>query len=242
MARIDYGLDAPRIVQRFIWRGLLLLAFAAFVYFANRDTNPGAAAPLAAALALIGVIFTVIAGIMVLSSRVVKPKIIERILHSIPWQGDEKVLDVGCGRGSFLIAAAKRLKTGKATGTDIWRAEDLSGNTADAAMNNANAEGVASRIKIETADARQLPFAANSFDVVVSSLAIHNIPSRQERGKAIQEMARVLKPGGYLAVLDVLYTGEYARAFEQLGFTHVRLSPMTFLWCVPTRSLTARKT
>ena len=179
---------------------------------------------------------------MVLSSRVAKPKIRDRVLDSIPWRGDENVLDVGCGRGLFLIGAAKRLTTGKATGVDIWQAEDLSGNSAaKRRCGNAKTEGVAERIKIETADARKLPFAANSFDVVVSSLALHNIPSSQERTKALNEIARVLKPGGYLAIFDIFHTGEYAKTFRQIGFHEVQLSPMTFLWCVPTRTLTARK-
>jgi arsenite methyltransferase len=241
MAKPDYGLDAPKLVRRFAIRGALFMAFAGFLYYSNRNTSPGPAVAIASMLFAVGVTFAMIAVIMVWSSRVTKPKVIHRILDSIPWRGDENVLDVGCGRGLFLIAAAKRLKSGKATGVDIWRSEDLSGNTAEAALNNAKAEGVANRIKIENTDARKLPFGANSFDVVVSSLAIHNIDGTMERAKALREAARVLKPGGYLAILDIFQTGEYAKLLPQLGLSDVQLSPLTFLWCVPTRTLTARK-
>ncbi len=241
MPKPDYGLDAPKLVRRFAIRGALFMAFAGILYYSNRNTSPGAAVALASMLFAVGITFAMIAVIMVWSSRVTKPKVIHRILDSIPWRGDENVLDVGCGRGLFLIAAAKRLKNGKATGVDIWRSEDLSGNTAEAAMNNAKAEGVANRIKIENTDARKLPFGANSFDVVVSSLAIHNIDGSTERAKALREIARVLKPGGYLAILDIFHTGEYAKLLGQLGLSDVQLSPLTFLWCVPTRTLTARK-
>jgi arsenite methyltransferase len=240
MPNPDYGLDAPKLVKRFAVRGGTLAAVAIAVYFVNRGSGPSAAA-VAAPILTIGLSFLIVSGVMVLSTRFAKPRIRDRILDSIPWRGDENVLDVGCGRGLFLIGAAKRLKTGKATGVDVWRSEDLSGNTAEATMKNAHAEGVAQRIKIESADARQLPFAANSFDVVVSSLAIHNISSAEERAKALREIARVIKPGGYLAILDIFHTGEYAKAIGQLGFSEVQLSPMTFLWCVPTRTLTARK-
>lgn len=241
MAKPDYGLDAPKLVRRFVIRGALFMAFAGFLYYSNRTTSPGAAVAIASMLLAAGVTFAMIAVIMIWSSRVTKPKVIHRILDSIPWRGDENVLDIGCGRGLFLIAAAKRLKNGKATGVDIWRSEDLSENTAEAAMNNAKAEGVANRIKIENTDARKLPFGANSFDVVVSSLAIHNIDGTTERAKALREVARVLKPGGYLAILDIFHTGEYAKLLPQLGLSDVKLSPLTFLWCVPTRTLTARK-
>lgn len=241
MPKPDYGLDAPKLVRRFAIRGVLLMAFAGFLYYSNRNTSPGAAVAIASMLLAVGVTFAMIAVIMVWSSRVTKPKVIQRILDSIPWRGDENVLDVGCGRGLFLVAAAKKLKSGKATGVDIWRSEDLSGNTAEAAMKNAKAEGVANRIKIENTDARKLPFGANTFDVVVSSLAIHNIDGSAERAKALREIARVLKPGGYLAILDIFHTGEYAKLLAQLGLSDVQLSPLTFLWCVPTRTLTARK-
>ena len=241
MPKPDYGLDAPKLVRRFAVRGLLFMAVAGFLYYSNRATSPGAATAIAGMLLAVGATFALVAVIMVWSSRVTKPKVIDRILDSIPWRGDEHVLDVGCGRGLFLIAAAKRLKSGKATGVDIWRQEDLSGNNAEAVMNNAKTEGVASRIKIENTDARKLPFGANSFDVVVSSLAIHNIDGSSERAKALREIARVLKPAGYLAIFDIFHTGEYAKLLEQLGFQEMQLSPLTFLWCVPTRTLTARK-
>lgn len=237
----DYGLDAPKLVRRLAWRAAMIVAFAVVLYFANRTTNPQAAATVATLVFSIGIILAVVAGTMVLSSRVVKIKVSERMIASVPWRGDEKVLDVGCGRGLFLIGAAKRLTSGKATGVDIWQSEELSDNTAAAALGNAKTEGVAARVKIETADARKLPFAAGNFDVVFSSLALHNIRPREERLLALREIARVLKPGGYLAIFDVFHTGEYAKVLEQMEFRDIQLSPMTFLWCVPTRSLTARK-
>jgi SAM-dependent methyltransferase len=92
------------------------------------------------------------------------------------------VLDLGCGRGAVLTAVAKRLTTGTATGIDLWGAEhDQSGNAREATLANAEIEGVSARVRVETGDMRQLTFADASFDLVVSSLAIHNIPSRAGR-------------------------------------------------------------
>jgi hypothetical protein len=51
----------------------------------------------------------------------------------------------------------------------------------------------------------------------------------------------VLKPGGRLALFDIRHTAEYAGQLQQLGLADVSLSSLSFLWCQPARSLTARK-
>jgi arsenite methyltransferase len=241
MPQPDYGLDAPKLVQRFAVRGALLIAFAVVLYFANRLTSPGTAQALAGMLIFIGLGFLIVAATMVWSSRVGKLKLRDQLLNDFSWRGDETVLDVGCGRGLLFIGAAKRLKTGKATGVDTWQSEVLSGNSPEAALSNAKAEGVENRVKIESADTRKLPYGASSFDIVVSSLAIHNIDSVPERAKALREIARVLKPGGRLAIFDILHTSEYAKALQQLGLTDIKLSGFSLLWCMPCRTVTARK-
>jgi len=241
MAQPDYGIDAPKVVRHLAVRGALLIAFTVALYLSNRTSSPAAAKVLASILGSIGAGLVLSAGIMLWSSRVGKLKLRDRILNGFSWRGDESVLDVGCGRGLLLIGAAKRLKTGKATGVDIWRSDVLSGNNPEATLRNVKTEGVADRVKIETADTRKLPFGASSFDVVLSSLALHNISTAQERAKALREIARVLKPGGRVAIFDIFHTSEYAKTLQQLGLTDVKLSGLTLLWCLPCRTVTGRK-
>src|SRR5204862_6642881 len=99
--------------------------------------------------------------------------------------------DVLCGVNSNITGT-----TGRAIGIDIWQPEDLSGNKPAATLNNAVSEGVADRGEVQTADARKLPFDDASFDVVLSSAALHNIYNADERQTAVREIARVLKVGG----------------------------------------------
>ena len=145
-----------------------------------------------------------------------------RILEGAGLRGDERALDIGCGRGAVLVRAAKRLPRGRAVGADIWT-RDQSGNSASATRQNAQAEGVADRVDLTTADARHLPFVDGTFDLVLSSLAIHNIPSADGRREALAEALRVLKPGGRMLIADLFSVGTYPAELESLGATGVSI-------------------
>jgi SAM-dependent methyltransferase len=237
----DYGLDAPRIVRSMFSRGAWTLAIALVIYIVNRSEYPGPALRMCGILALIGLVFLGVGAVMVWSSRVAKLRLRDQLLDSLALKGEERILDVGCGRGLLAIGAAKRLKNGKVIGIDVWNPFDLSGNSSDAAKANAKLEGVAEKVRIETGDAQKLVYPDNHYDVVVSSLALHNIPEQDARAQAVREMVRVLKPGGKLAIFDLFRTGEYAQVLRASGAQDVELSKTTFLWCVPGRSLSARK-
>ena len=130
-----------------------------------------------------------------------KLRVWERELDQAGLKGNERLLDLGCGRGAVLIAAARRLPTGLAVGADLWT-KDQSGNRPEATLANAAAAGVADRVEVHTADMTAVPFADDSFDVVTSAMAIHNIPSPEGRYRAVDEAMRVLRPGGQLLIAD----------------------------------------
>jgi ubiquinone/menaquinone biosynthesis C-methylase UbiE len=145
----------------------------------------------------------------------------DRILDRLHLGGDERVLDIGCGRGAVLTAVARRLTTGCVTGVDIWNTRDQSGNARDVTVRNASLEGVSDRVDIRTGDMRALPFGDATFDLVVSSLAIHNIRSTADRRQAVTEGFRVLKPGGRMVIADIRATSTYADALRTLGASNV---------------------
>ena len=169
-----------------------------------------------------------------------------RILDRIRMDGAERVLDMGCGRGAVLTAAARRLTTGRVTGIDIWNTTDQSGNSRDVTLRNASLEGVGGRVCIATADMRALPFPDGTFDLVVSSLAIHNIRSNADRRRAVSEAFRVIKPGGRIVIADIRATATYANALRSLGASNVERQRLgwRFWWGNPvaaTTLLTASK-
>ncbi|HLS65941.1 MAG TPA: class I SAM-dependent methyltransferase [Pseudogracilibacillus sp.] len=91
------------------------------------------------------------------------------------------------------------------------------------------------------ADFRHMPFAEQSFDIVLSSLAIHNVKSVEEREKTLREIIRVLKPNGQFAILDFQHVKQYAAFFQKEGMDDVRLSKRHFMMFPPVCIVSGRK-
>jgi ubiquinone/menaquinone biosynthesis C-methylase UbiE len=221
-----FGVDAPYVIATLGAAAVVAVVVGA-ASAAERVPALVAAASLAATAAW-----------MLASSLAGKPRAIRRLVSGLVLRGDERVLDVGCGRGLLLVEAARRLDSGRAIGVDVWRGADQSGNRREATERNLAAAGVADRAEVVDGDARQLPFDDASFDVVVSSLVIHNISDKKERERALGEIRRVLKPGGRFAVIDIQY--DYAPWLTANGFV-IEETWMNLLFALPTRAMAARK-
>lgn len=209
----EYGFDAP-YVPALMLLGSAPLWFGA-VRAALRSDLTGTAMMGTSAAFLV-----FCAATYIFTTRRGKFLVWDELLASL--RGDESVLDVGCGRGAVLLIAAQKLTSGKATGIDLWQVQDQSGNALAATQKNAVAEGVS--VELHTADMRKLPFADGSFEVVVSSLAIHNVPDAEGRAQAVKEIARVLKPGGRVMLADFKYVSDYAQTLKEAGLSEVQVT------------------
>ena len=239
MRRGDYGYDAPYFPAIF---GLLSLAagVGAAICWWQGEIRP------ARQMTFYFVVFFANTSSFLYATTRGKFLEWDRILDSLHLRGNEEVLDMGCGRGAVLTAVARRLTTGRVTGIDIWSKKDQSGNARDVTVRNASLEGMSDRVQIETGDMRALPYPDATFDLVVSSLAIHNIPSKADQKKAVAEGFRVLKPGGRIVIADIRTTALYEEALRELGASNVerRRLGWRFWWGNPiaaTTLLTASK-
>jgi SAM-dependent methyltransferase len=215
--RPDYGIDAPKVLRNLLLFGALAVLLALITPV---QLHLGFVTLLPHGMFWsIGICLLVEGLLYLFYVKVGKRYHRDKLLALHSWSGDERVLDVGCGRGLLLAGAAKRLPSGHATGIDIWSTEDMAGNSEAATNRNLALEGVTDRCSLVSASAQEMPFASASFDVVVSNLCLHNIYDRAVRQKAVEEIARVLRPGGVALLSDYKHTSEYAAQLAHLGFS-----------------------
>lgn len=107
---------------------------------------------------------------------------------------DARVLDLATGTGDLALLIAGSVPDSRVVGLDPSR------NMLDIAREKVAAAGLAERIELVEGDAEALPFPDASFDGVSIAFGIRNVP---DRARALAEMARVTRPGGRVAVLEL---------------------------------------
>lgn len=231
MKKGNYGLDAPVCIICFLCVGIVLGIGAIFI----KGTLPQIIVSFLTFISIFNGLC------MIFSSKVGKYILRDRIINNLLLTGNEKVLDVGCGRGLMLNGAAQRLKSGKAYGIDIWSSKDQSRNSKEELLKNAVIEGTENKLEIVNCDMRNMPFQDNYFDVVISSLAIHNIENKDERKKALNEIARITKVNGKIAILDLANIQEYAHILKENGFKIKEITKNQYLMFPSVRILYATR-
>lgn len=219
--RGEYGYDGDyRYVPAPVVAGIYVMICLVSIAFTVAEAVRGNTVA-AVLLACAAVLLVATGALAVHTTRAGKFAVWADVLADLGLRGDERVLDIGCGRGAVLLSVAKLLPHGRAVGVDIWRA-DQTGNGPEATRRNAEIEGVADRIGLDTGDMTRLPYDDGAFDLIVSSLAIHNVPGMAGRLAAVEEAVRVLKPGGRVVIADIGFTRRYAARLHELGLRDVR--------------------
>ena len=119
-------------------------------------------------------------------------------VEMLPTAPEQRWLDVACGPGLVTRGLAPRV--GSVLGVDLT----------PAMIETARAESVGiANARFELADASRLPYPDGSFDGAVTRFSMHHIPLPR---RIVREMARVVKPGGWVAVSDHVTSDDHAQA------------------------------
>jgi ubiquinone/menaquinone biosynthesis C-methylase UbiE len=126
------------------------------------------------------------------------------MLKYLHWEGNGRLLDIGCGSGALAVKAAKKFPKAQIVGVDEWGAMwDFAKSQCE---DNARLEGVADRTTFQNGDAARLDFPDASFDAAVSNFVFHEVRSEPDKLKLIREALRVLKPGAPFSFEDAFYS------------------------------------
>jgi len=132
-----------------------------------------------------------------------------RMIDAAGLRPGQAVLDVGCGTGTFSIAAKEMVGArGRVA------AVDPAGEMIARARRKAAKAGVA--VEFEVAAVEALPYPDDCMDVVTSTLVFHHLTRRLQR-LAMTEMQRVLRPGGRMVLIDFGGTEQIRRLTSEAG-------------------------
>jgi len=105
-----------------------------------------------------------------------------------------RVLDLATGTADLAIQVARTEPSVSVVGLDP------SGKMLDVGREKVTRAALEARVELVQGDAQALPFETHSFDSVCIAFGIRNVPNR---GQALREMARVTRPGGRIAILEL---------------------------------------
>lgn len=153
----------------------------------------------------VGAVFDSVAGKYDLMNDVMSAGIHRAWKNWYVWQTGvkpgEAVLDLAAGTGDITLRLAKRMR-GKGAGADIEGrlvSSDINAAMLKIGEERLRNKGWLKNLEFIIANAEALPFADNSFDLITMAFGLRNVTHQD---KAIAEMARVLKPGGRVLVLE----------------------------------------
>jgi demethylmenaquinone methyltransferase/2-methoxy-6-polyprenyl-1,4-benzoquinol methylase len=118
----------------------------------------------------------------------------KKTVASLELEAGARVLDLATGTADLAIAIAKT------HGDTAGVGHDPTSKMLEVGRQKIAAKGLDARVELVEGDAQALPFADASFDGTTIAFGIRNVPDRQ---RALREMARVTKPGGRVAILEL---------------------------------------
>jgi ubiquinone/menaquinone biosynthesis C-methylase UbiE len=129
----------------------------------------------------------------VISERLLLGNPLKRVLDLLALEGDETVVDSACGSGYYTLPLAKELSTGRV------EAVDLSDAMLKRLGKRLKRARLSERVNISKGDCEALPLEAGTAQAGIIIAALHHLDHPH---KAMEELCRVLEPGGRVVAVD----------------------------------------
>lgn len=125
----------------------------------------------------------------------------QNLVEHLEWNGEGRLLDIGCGAAALTVRCAKAFPKAKITAMDYWGAEWSYAK--EQCERNARIEGIADRVTFQKGDAAKLDFADGTFDAAVSNFVFHEVRTVKDKREVVREALRVVKKGGVFSFQDM---------------------------------------
>jgi len=126
------------------------------------------------------------------TGTVMRRMLLPPLVHALATRRTPRILDVGCGTGSFLAQLRATLPRADLTGLDL---------SPPYLAHAHRSLGAATRVSLVAENAEEMPFRARHFDALSCVFLFHELPPKARR-RVAREMRRVLRPGGTLVLCD----------------------------------------
>ena len=207
----NYGFDAPYIPL------VSVVGAGVFIVYGI------AVRPSLPLMIVLAVLLVCQAGLHLQASKRGKFVVWRRIVDQLELAGDEIVLDVGCALGMVALTVASSITDGEVFAIDSWGDRDATGTAMGVAEENARLLGVADHVEFLDGRITALPFDDGSFDLVTAHVVIQNIKDRDQRRKVIEEIWRVLAPGGRIRLAETQFATQYRDDLLAVGATDAKV-------------------
>ncbi|MDG6907116.1 MAG: class I SAM-dependent methyltransferase [Nitrososphaerota archaeon] len=226
---------------KYAWIGVLdisvglVVAFSAYVLLGTFGTSIIFYAIAAAAAAAL-----IVANAMFWNANFARKKEARNLTHLLPWGGDEKVLEVGFGNSYYSIEAVSQVTRGDVSTSELWHIPVGAKRDTKQMEINVSTEEVKSA-EADSDRPEPLPYKDGTFDAVLSTVSMPRSWKGSQQKIVMEEMSRVMKPGGWIGLLVLRNQQEIANALAESKFKDIEIGKAKSFFLSSPALVVARK-
>lgn len=181
--KIYYGIDAPDYLISYSILSIIGIGLGfGFQFGISKIWNSSVGISIIISISYcFGISFGVTVIMMLMSTLFFKYATRKKLIIILKLNGNENIIDIGCGRGFLTIGIAEKLTTGKCYGIDIFDSWGQTSNNIENTKRNSELANVSDKVEIKYGNVCEIPYPNNMFDIVVSSFVLHRVNGKMSK-------------------------------------------------------------